>query len=269
MRENMHIRVVQLRLITDEEAGAVLQLLDELQPAFPHEVAAVRVRHVPGERARREAEADAERATDAADGPRLSPRRVARVLSLVPRIAAGSRKVADFFRDPGVYSYWGVGVEKAFGRKVMKTLAAAGEDPQAYFDDLNWIRIISRIIANGQTVAGSLARLKTMERPESWINPYERPGRAAKRAEGFASGMTEIAAIQRRISREAEEAVRRLLPEIERVARETAGAPGPRRAPSPGQAARVEELRADALDRLRKGLPLELERPRADPDRPV
>jgi hypothetical protein len=260
----MDVRIAQLRLITDDEIRAVLRLLDELQPAFPREVADIRIQHDPGERERREAEANAERATAAEDGPRLSPRRIARVLSLVPRITADSRKVGQFFRDPGVYSYWGVGVEKAFGKKAMKTLAAAGEDPEAYFTDLNWIRIISRIIAGGQTVAGSLAKLRTMEQPDAWMNPYDRPGKAAKRAEGFASGMAWVADIQRRISPDAEQSVRRLLPEIQRVARESAEMHD-RRPVSPEEAAQSEVLRAEALEKLQRGEPLDLERPENDP----
>ncbi|HEU0302146.1 MAG TPA: hypothetical protein VFR37_22005 [Longimicrobium sp.] len=260
MRANLEVHAAQLRLITDDEVRAVLACLDELEAAFRMEVAQIRMRHVPGERERREAEADAGRAADAEDGPRLSPRRIARVLSLVPAIAADSRRVAAFFRDPGVYSYWGVGVEKAFGKKAMKTLAKHGEDPEAFFTDLNWIRIISRIIAGGGTVAASLAKLKTMEQPDAWTNPYERPGKAARQAAAFASGMSEVAAIQRKISREAEEAVRRLLPEIQRVARETAGTPAPSETP-----AHVRELRARALDALRRGEPLDPEPPRDPP----
>jgi hypothetical protein len=224
MRGGMDMRIAQLRLITDEEVGAVLACLDELEPAFPLQVPEVRVRHVPGERERREAEADAERASgDAEDAPRLTPERIRQVLAVVPQIA-DSQKVRDFVGGSPPYAYLGMDVEKAFGKQVMKRLAGLGENPEAFYADLGWIRIISRIVSKGGTVAESLARLKMLEQPEAWRNPYERPGKAAKRAAGFASGMGQLADLHRKISRQAEDAVRQCLPEIERVFGEAAAA---------------------------------------------
>lgn len=221
MRANVEVRMAQLRLITNDEVQAVLTCLDELEPAFPLQVPEVRMRHVPGERERREAEAEAERSTnpDDPDGPRLTPERIDRVLALLPRIS-DAPQVHAFFASPGVYAFWDADVKKAFGKQVAKTLAAEGEDPQAFLTDLNWIRLISELLSNGGSVAASLARLKAMEQPQAWQNPFDRPGRAAKRAAGFASGMGHLADIHRKITHQAEDAVRQRLPEIERVLRE-------------------------------------------------
>lgn len=222
MRSGMDMRIAQLRLVTDEEVGAVLACLDELEPAFPLQVPEVRMRHVPGARERLQAEADAERASDAEDGPRLTPERIRQVLAVVPRIA-DSQKVRDFVGSSLPYAYLGVDVQKAFGKQVMKRLAGLGEDPEAFYADLGWIRFISRILSRGGTVAESLARLKMLEQPQAWHNPYGSPGKAAKRAATFASGMGVAADMHRKISHQAEDAVRQCLPEIERVFGEVAG----------------------------------------------
>lgn len=217
-------KIRKLRSYDEAEVAAVLGMLDELEAVFPSEVARIRIRHVPGHRERLEAEVNAARAPAGSLG--LTEARVRAVIGLVRELAPESKKVQMYLREPGIYWYWDLPVEKVFGPRVAGRIAKRGDDPQRFFEDLNWIRVISANIGRGETIAFRLAEGRIEEDPRAWKSPYRRNQAAEqRRSEARAEGAREVHEILARIDPEAEAAVHALLPEVQRVFREAAHAP--------------------------------------------
>jgi len=215
MRASSALVVAQLRAIPQSELDAVFACLDEIEPLHPHDVARIRLRHDPEVRERSLREAAALRVGDPSRPP-LTDERIRAVLEVVRRLLPGAGKLRAVWASGGTYDGYGKSAVQLVGAAVVKKIAAAGADPEALVRDLWWTQLITRLIG-GRGMDEALAELRLEQSPAAWLSPYDRPGRAKKRAEFFASAMSFPFEMHCRITRDEEESVGRLLGEIRSI----------------------------------------------------
>jgi hypothetical protein len=213
-------RIADLRDIQRSEVDAVFACLDEIETIHPAEVSRIRFRHDPGVRERRLAAAAAVRTGDPSRPP-LGEERMRRVVEVLLQLAPVPQKMQDSLALP--YERHGKPALELLGASVVRKVAKLGEDPEAYARDLWWTKVIADHLHDDGTIDEKLARLQEDMEPKVLRSPYVNPARAKRRAAEGDAVTTFWYDIVRRIGRDEEETVRRLLPEIRQALRAAHG----------------------------------------------